>query len=115
MAADSGVDAQRNSQISPILMKDEVNGKVPANSLLMFGDNQNLSGSQMGAGPLNDINSTLNATHNRLREIVLPMLYSLLSSKESESKAGGLNILGSFCGLSYDFTGVKIHKNLAFL
>ena len=32
------------------------------------------------------------------------MLYTLLSSKESESKAGGLNILGSFCGLSYDFT-----------
>jgi hypothetical protein len=43
------------------------------------------------------------------------MLYSLLSSKESESKAGGLNILGSFCGLSYDFTGVKINKHLQFL
>jgi hypothetical protein len=42
------------------------------------------------------------------------MLYSLLSSKESESKAGGLNILGSFCGLSYDFSGVNIHKNVAF-
>ena len=43
------------------------------------------------------------------------MLHSLLSSKESESKAGGLNILGSFCGLSYDFTGVKINKYLSFL
>jgi len=43
------------------------------------------------------------------------MLYSLLSSKESESKAGGLNILGSFCGLSYDFSTVKINQNLAFL
>jgi hypothetical protein len=43
-------------------------------------------------------------TQERLSHIVLPMLYSLLSSKESESKAGGLNILGSFCGLSYDFT-----------
>lgn len=43
------------------------------------------------------------------------MLYSLLSSKESESKAGGLNILGSFCGLSYDFSGVKINKYLSFL
>lgn len=42
------------------------------------------------------------------------MLYSLLSSKESESKAGGLNILGSFCGLSYDFTNESIHKNIAF-
>lgn len=55
------------------------------------------------------------ATQSRLKEIILPMLYNLLSSKESESKAGGLNILGSFCGLSYDFTDVKIHQNLAFL
>ena len=43
------------------------------------------------------------------------MLSALLSSKESESKAGGLNILGSFCGLSYDFSQVKINQNLAFL
>ena len=42
------------------------------------------------------------------------MLINLLSSKESESKAGGLNILGSFCGLSYDFSKVKISKNLEF-
>lgn len=42
------------------------------------------------------------------------MLMNLLSSKESESKAGGLNILGSFCGLSYDFSGVKISKNFEF-
>ena len=42
------------------------------------------------------------------------MLFSLLSSKESESKAGGLNILGSFCGLSYDFKAIKIHKHLTF-
>jgi hypothetical protein len=42
------------------------------------------------------------------------MLNTLLSSKESESKAGGLNILGSFCGLSYDFTNVNIHKNFGF-
>lgn len=42
------------------------------------------------------------------------MLLSLLSSKESESKAGGLNILGSFCGLSYDFSKVKISKNMEF-
>jgi len=39
---------------------------------------------------------------------------NLLSSKESESKAGGLNILGSFCGLSYDFSAIKISKNLDF-
>jgi hypothetical protein len=40
----------------------------------------------------------------KIKAIVLPMLEGLLSSKESESKAGGLNILGSFCGLSYDFS-----------
>jgi hypothetical protein len=45
---------------------------------------------------------------------VIPMLSNLLSSKESESKAGGLNILGSFCGLSYDFSKIKISKNLEF-
>jgi hypothetical protein len=56
----------------------------------------------------------IHASQSGLSQIVLPMLYSLLASKESESKAGGLNILGSFCGLSYDFTSVKIHKHLAF-
>ena len=53
---------------------------------------------------LSDILSLNSATQSRLKEIVLPMLFSLLSSKESESKAGGLNILGSFYGLSYDFS-----------
>jgi hypothetical protein len=56
----------------------------------------------------------IQASQAGLTQIVLPMLYSLLGSKESESKAGGLNILGSFCGLSYDFTNVKVHKHLAF-
>jgi hypothetical protein len=46
----------------------------------------------------------------KIKQIILPMLYGLLSSRESESKAGGLNILGSFCGLSYDFTSVNIQK-----
>ena len=64
---------------------------------------------------LSDILSLNVATQQRLKEVVLPMLHSLLSSKESESKAGGLNILGSFCGLSYDFSQVKINQNLAFL
>jgi hypothetical protein len=50
------------------------------------------------------------ATALKLKQIILPMLYGLLSSKESESKAGGLNILGSFCGLSYDFSQVNILK-----
>ena len=58
---------------------------------------------------MSDILSVNFATQTKLKEIVLPMLYSLLSSKESESKAGGLNILGSFCGLSYDFSSVKIN------
>ena len=56
----------------------------------------------------------IQASQAGLTQIVLPMLYSLLGSKESESKAGGLNIFGSFCGLSYDFTNVKVHKHLAF-
>ena len=30
-------------------------------------------------------------------------LMGLLASKESECRTGGLNILGSLCGLSYDF------------
>ena len=64
---------------------------------------------------MSDILSLNSASQNKLKEVVLPMLFSLLSSKESESKAGGLNILGSFCGLSYDFTHVKINQNLAFL
>ena len=50
----------------------------------------------------------------KLKIIVLPLLNSLLNSKESESKAGGLNILGSFCGLSYDFSRVKISNNMDF-
>lgn len=41
-------------------------------------------------------------------------MLNLLSSKESESKAGGLNILGSLCGLSYDFSKIKISKNITF-
>jgi hypothetical protein len=50
----------------------------------------------------------------KLRQFVIPMMINLLSSKESESKAGGLNILGSICGLSYDFSKVKISRNLDF-
>lgn len=41
---------------------------------------------------------------NKIKTLVMPLLMNLLSSKESESKAGGLNILGSLCGLSYDFS-----------
>jgi len=42
--------------------------------------------------------------HNRalqkLKTFLHPLLMNLLSSKESESRAGALNILGSFCGLN---------------
>ena len=52
----------------------------------------------------------------KIQTLVLPLLNDLLSSRESESKAGGLNILGSFCGLSYDFTNpfYNISENLDF-
>lgn len=52
----------------------------------------------------------------KIKGQVLPLLVDLLSSRESESKAGGLNILGSLCGLSYDFTNpwYRINDNLNF-
>lgn len=52
----------------------------------------------------------------KIKRLVLPLLVDLLSSRESESKAGGLNILGSFWGLSYDFTNpwYNINENLDF-
>jgi hypothetical protein len=40
------------------------------------------------------------AVQAKLKSTLLPLLLSLLSSKESENRAGALNILGSFCGLS---------------
>ena len=55
-----------------------------------------------------------NKFYSKLRQFVIPMMINLLSSKESESKAGGLNILGSICGLSYDFTKIKISRSLEF-
>ena len=93
------------------------NDRVTNNNLSeIMGDQAALSDDQRKDQLImSDILSINVATQARLKEIVLPMLYGLLSSKESESKAGGLNILGSFCGLSYDFTSVKINQNLAFL
>lgn len=55
-----------------------------------------------------------NSFYQKLRHYVIPMMINLLSSKESESKAGGLNILGSICGLSYDFSRIKISRYLEF-
>ena len=51
-----------------------------------------------------DIHDYKGSFKDKLKSIVLPLLLNLLGSKESESKAGGLNILGSLCGLSYDVT-----------
>ena len=39
---------------------------------------------------------------SKLKSLVLPLVNTLLNSKESESKAGGLNILGAICGLGLD-------------
>jgi hypothetical protein len=38
----------------------------------------------------------------------------LLTNKESECRTGGLNILGSMCGLSYNFESQTIKNNLRF-
>jgi hypothetical protein len=44
------------------------------------------------------------------------LLLSLLFSKESECRTGGLNILGSLCGLGYNFSEIsnQIKDNLSF-
>jgi len=39
----------------------------------------------------------------RFLSALTKLIIGLLSSKESECRTGGLNILGSLCGLSYDF------------
>lgn len=103
-ATAKGLNGQRNSPISPEFSAE----KQPFNVLTDELITENLRSAALVEGSNTEL-------FTRLREIVLPMLYSLLSSKESESKAGGLNILGSFCGLSYDFTGVKINKHLQYL
>jgi hypothetical protein len=41
---------------------------------------------------------------SKMKKLLFPLLSNLLSSKESESKVGGLNILGSFCGLNHDLS-----------
>ena len=51
-----------------------------------------------------DISEYKSSYQNKVKQLLFPLLSNLLYSKESESKAGGLNILGSFCGLGHDFT-----------
>lgn len=38
----------------------------------------------------------------------------LLTNKESECRTGGLNILGSLSGLSYNFENNNVKNNLSF-
>lgn len=50
------------------------------------------------------------------RNSLMSTLKNLLLSKESECRTGGLNILGSFCGLGYNFDVLAgdIRENLQF-
>ncbi|KRX07972.1 Armadillo-type fold [Pseudocohnilembus persalinus] len=54
-------------------------------------------------------NYNSNQQQNLLQKLQ-EVLQILLSSNESESRTGGLNILGSFCGLSQDFSQIKIYN-----
>ena len=51
-----------------------------------------------------DLHDYRSSYQQRIRNLYQPLLLALLSGKESESEAGGLNILGSICGLSHDFS-----------
>lgn len=42
-------------------------------------------------------------SESSFRNSLMSTLKNLLLSKESECRTGGLNILGSFCGLGYNF------------
>ena len=48
----------------------------------------------------------------KIKSHIMPLVNNLLNSKESESKAGGLNILGSLCGLGIDLGILKYNRIL---
>jgi len=50
-----------------------------------------------------DINLYDQAMIKPFKKDLKKILMSLLTSKESESRTGGLNILGSICGMSQNF------------
>ncbi len=52
--------------------------------------------------PLNECTPSL---RERLLGLIIPLISSLLSCKESDSNAGGLNILGALCGLQCSLEG----------
>lgn len=51
-----------------------------------------------------NVNNYISNYKSKLKNELLPLLMNLLKSKESESKASGLNILASFCGFSEIFS-----------
>jgi hypothetical protein len=59
-----------------------------------------------------NVNVLCQSYQTRLKEYLVPLLDKLLTSKEGETKAAGLNILGSFCGLSILYSGAKSSKNM---
>lgn len=46
-----------------------------------------------------DLHECSGSLRERLLGLIIPLLSLLLTSKESDSNAGGLNILGALCGL----------------
>ena len=46
-----------------------------------------------------DFSSVRSNLQSKLKSLLLPLLLSLLSAKDSESRIGGINMMGSFCGL----------------
>jgi len=61
-----------------------------------------------------DTNDYRGSFKDKLKSALLPPIVSLLSSKESEAKAGGLNILGTFMGLGYDTGNADLTGKLRF-
>lgn len=56
-----------------------------------------------------DLNHYKSSYQKKLSQIINSLLMSLLVSKESECRTGGLNILGSLCGLNYNFD-IKVNE-----
>lgn len=61
-----------------------------------------------------DINNYPQKIKEKFTTNINSLLINLLESKESECRTGGLNILGSLCGLGYNFDSHldKIIENL---
>ena len=64
-----------------------------------------------------DINLYDKKMIKRFKIDIKKILMSLLTSKESESRTGGLNILGAICGMSQNFellTTESVRENIYF-